>query len=85
MIVFIDECVYFKLKLFDVKYFFWILLVGGKIDMNMDNDNIFFLIFDFKCSKEVGEYFFGKCVELCGFLYVLMDFKVKLLLLKEFK
>lgn len=29
--------------------------------------------------------FFGKCVEFCGFLYVLMDFKVKMLFVKEFQ
>ncbi|KAF6604052.1 MULTISPECIES: cytochrome c oxidase subunit II [unclassified Bacillus (in: firmicutes)] len=85
LIVPTDERVYFKLKSSDVKHSFWIPSGGGKIDTNTDNDNTFFLTFDSKRSKEAGEYFFGKCAELCGPSHALMDFKVKPLPSKEFK
>ncbi|MCY8823988.1 cytochrome c oxidase subunit II [Bacillus atrophaeus] len=85
LIVPTDQRVYFNLKASDVKHSFWIPSVGGKIDTNTDNENKFFLTFDSKRSKEAGEYFFGKCAELCGPSHALMDFKVKPLSADEFQ
>ncbi|KKB73874.1 MULTISPECIES: cytochrome c oxidase subunit II [Bacillus] len=80
-----DERVYFKLKASDVKHSFWVPSAGGKIDTNTDNDNKFFLTFDSKKAEQAGEYFYGKCAELCGPSHALMDFKVKALPKDEFK
>ncbi|WML38965.1 cytochrome c oxidase subunit II [Neobacillus sp. OS1-2] len=72
-----DEKVYFNLKSLDVKHSFWIPAVGGKLDMNTDNINKFWLEFDDKRANEAGNLFYGKCAELCGPSHALMDFKVK--------
>ncbi|MGR3206363.1 cytochrome c oxidase subunit II [Bacillus glycinifermentans] len=80
-----DERVYFKLKASDVKHSFWVPSAGGKMDTNTDNDNKFFLTFDSKKAEQAGEYFYGKCAELCGPSHALMDFKVKALSKNEFK
>lgn len=80
-----DERVYFQLKASDVKHSFWIPSAGGKMDTNTENDNRFFLTFDSKKNKDAGEYFFGKCAELCGPSHALMDFKVKPLSKEDFK
>lgn len=79
-----DKKVYFNIKVFDVKYLFWIFLVGGKFDVNIENDNKFWLVFDFKKLKEVNGVFYGKCVEFCGLFYFFMDFKVWVVLSDEF-
>ena len=80
-----DERVYFKLKASDVKHSFWVPSVGGKIDTNTDNENKFFLTFDSKRAEKAGDYFYGKCAELCGPSHALMDFKVKAVSKDEFK
>lgn len=85
LIVPTDEKVYFQLKASDVKHSFWIPSAGGKMDTNTENENRFFLTFDSKKSAEAGEYFYGKCAELCGPSHALMDFKVKPLPKKEFQ
>ncbi|WCL56247.1 cytochrome c oxidase subunit II [Bacillus safensis] len=84
LIVPTDQKVYFKLKASDVKHSFWVPSAGGKIDTNTDNENKFYLIFDSKRTKDAGEYFYGKCAELCGPSHALMDFKVKTLSQDEF-
>ncbi|ALC80940.1 MULTISPECIES: cytochrome c oxidase subunit II [Bacillus] len=85
LIVPTDEKVYFQLKASDVKHSFWIPSAGGKMDTNTENENRFFLMFDSKKSAEAGEYFYGKCAELCGPSHALMDFKVKPMPKKEFQ
>jgi cytochrome c oxidase subunit 2 len=72
-----NEKVYFSLKSMDVKHAFWIPAVGGKMDVNTDNVNKFWLEFDNKKANEAGNLFYGKCAELCGPSHALMDFKVK--------
>ena len=80
-----DERVYFKLKASDVKHSFWVPSAGGKVDTNTDNENKFYLTFDSKRAKKAGNYFYGKCAELCGPSHALMDFKVKAVSKDEFK
>ncbi|NRD78744.1 cytochrome c oxidase subunit II [Bacillus sp. BRMEA1] len=72
-----NQKVYFNLKSLDVKHAFWIPAVGGKMDVNTDNVNKFWLEFDEKKADEAGNLFYGKCAELCGPSHALMDFKVK--------
>jgi cytochrome c oxidase subunit 2 len=79
-----DERVYFNLIASDVKHSFWIPSAGGKMDTNTENINQFWLNFDSKRSEEAGEYFYGKCAELCGPSHALMDFKVKTKSREEF-
>ncbi|MFN2746090.1 cytochrome c oxidase subunit II [Bacillus sp. z60-18] len=80
-----DERVYFKLKASDVKHSFWVPAVGGKVDTNTENENEFYLTFDSERAKKAGEYFYGKCAELCGPSHALMDFKVKAVSKDDFK
>lgn len=77
LVVQTNQKVYFNLKAMDVKHAFWIPAVGGKMDVNTDNVNKFWLEFDGKKAKEAGNLFYGKCAELCGPSHGLMDFKVK--------
>lgn len=72
-----NEKVYFSLKSADVKHAFWIPAVGGKMDVNTENTNKFWLEFDDKKANDAGNLFYGKCAELCGPSHALMDFKVK--------
>ncbi|MCM2533530.1 cytochrome c oxidase subunit II [Neobacillus pocheonensis] len=72
-----NQRVYFNLKSMDVKHAFWIPAVGGKMDVNTDNINKFWLEFDNTKANEAGNLFYGKCAELCGPSHALMDFKVK--------
>ncbi|MDP4169253.1 MAG: cytochrome c oxidase subunit II [Bacillota bacterium] len=72
-----NQKVYFNLKSSDVKHSFWIPAVGGKLDVNPENVNRFWLEFDNKKADEAGNLFYGKCAELCGSSHALMDFKVK--------
>jgi cytochrome c oxidase subunit 2 len=72
-----DERVYFNLVASDVKHSFWVPSAGGKMDTNTENTNQFWLNFDSKRAEEAGEYFYGKCAELCGPSHALMDFKVE--------
>ncbi|MFY0759192.1 cytochrome c oxidase subunit II [Metabacillus dongyingensis] len=79
-----DERVYFNLIASDVKHSFWIPSAGGKMDTNTENINQFWLNFDSKRAEKAGEYFYGKCAELCGPSHALMDFKVKTKSREEF-
>lgn len=79
-----NERVYFNLIGSDVKHSFWIPAAGGKLDMNTDNINQFYLTFDDKKANEAGNLFYGKCAELCGPSHALMDFKVKAISRAEF-
>lgn len=79
-----DERVYFNLIASDVKHSFWIPAIGGKMDTNTDNVNRLWLSFDSERADDAGEYFYGKCAELCGPSHALMDFKVKALPREEF-
>ena len=72
-----NQKVYFNLKSMDVKHAFWIPAVGGKLDVDTDNINKFWLEFDNTKANEAGNLFYGKCAELCGPSHALMDFKVK--------
>ena len=79
-----DERVYFNLISADIKHSFWIPSVGGKLDVNPENVNKFYLEFD-KASSELEDgVFYGKCAELCGPSHALMDFKVKSVEREEF-
>lgn len=84
LIVPTNEKVYFVLKASDVKHSFWIPAAGGKLDVNTDNDNKFYLEFDEEKTAEAGGILYGKCAELCGPSHALMDFKVKPLPRDEF-
>jgi len=88
-----DEKVYFNLESNqdEVKHSFWIPSIGGKMDTNVDsniekgtNVNQMWLKFDSKRADQAGEYFYGKCAELCGPSHALMDFKVKAVSREEF-
>lgn len=84
LIVPTDEKVYFNLIASDVKHSFWIPSAGGKMDTNTDNVNKMWLSFDSERADQAGEYFYGKCAELCGPSHGLMDFKVKAISRDEF-
>lgn len=84
LIVPTDEKVYFNLIASDVKHSFWIPSAGGKMDTNVDNVNKMWLTFDSERADQAGEYFYGKCAELCGPSHGLMDFKVKAVSRDEF-
>ncbi|MRX71693.1 cytochrome c oxidase subunit II [Bacillus lacus] len=84
LIVPTDERVYFNLKAADVKHSFWIPSAGGKMDTNTENINRFYLTFDSGRTEQAGDYFYGKCAELCGPSHALMDFKVKAVSKDEF-
>ncbi|MGM0897653.1 MAG: cytochrome c oxidase subunit II [Bacillota bacterium] len=79
-----DERVYFNLIAADVKHSFWIPSVGGKLDVNPENVNTFYLEFDKESSELEEGVFYGKCAELCGPSHALMDFKVKSLNREDF-
>lgn len=79
-----DERVYFNLLASDVKHSFWVPAAGGKLDVNTDNENTFWLVFDSDKAEEVNNIFYGKCAELCGPSHALMDFKVVALPREEF-
>lgn len=78
------ERVYFNLIAADVKHSFWIPSVGGKLDVNPENVNTFYLEFDKESSELEEGVYFGKCAELCGPSHALMDFKVKTLNREDF-
>ncbi len=84
LIVPTDERVYFNLIASDVKHSFWIPSIGGKMDTNTENVNQMWLTFDSERADQAGEYFYGKCAELCGPSHGLMDFKVKAITRDEF-
>lgn len=71
------ERVYFNLISADIKHSFWIPSIGGKLDVNPENVNQFYLEFDKESNQLDDGVYFGKCAELCGPSHALMDFKVK--------
>lgn len=79
-----DERVYFNLISADIKHSFWIPSIGGKLDVNPENVNTFYLEFDKESSELEDGVFYGKCAELCGPSHALMDFKVKSVDREEF-
>ncbi|WP_223633579.1 cytochrome c oxidase subunit II [Planococcus sp. 4-30] len=79
-----DERVYFNLISADIKHSFWIPSIGGKLDVNPENVNTFYLEFDQESSELEDGVFYGKCAELCGPSHALMDFKVKSVDREEF-
>ena len=79
-----NERVYFNLISADVKHSFWIPSIGGKLDVNTDNVNTFYLTFDKESDELEDGVFYGKCAELCGPSHALMDFKVKSITPDEF-
>ncbi|MBT2570307.1 cytochrome c oxidase subunit II [Planococcus sp. ISL-110] len=79
-----DERVYFNLISADIKHSFWIPSIGGKLDVNPENVNTFYLTFDQQSSELEDGVFYGKCAELCGPSHALMDFKVKSVDREEF-
>lgn len=79
-----DERVYFNLISADIKHSFWIPSVGGKLDVNPENVNTFYLTFDQESAELEDGVFYGKCAELCGPSHALMDFKVKSVDREEF-
>ncbi|ANU10441.1 cytochrome c oxidase subunit II [Planococcus antarcticus DSM 14505] len=79
-----DERVYFNLISADIKHSFWIPSIGGKLDVNPENVNTFYLTFDQESSELEDGVFYGKCAELCGASHALMDFKVKSVDREEF-
>lgn len=79
-----NERVYFNLISADIKHSFWIPSVGGKLDVNPENVNTFYLEFDQESSELEDGVFYGKCAELCGPSHALMDFKVKSVDREEF-
>lgn len=79
-----NERVYFNLISADIKHSFWIPSIGGKLDVNPENVNTFYLEFDRESSELEDGVFYGKCAELCGPSHALMDFKVKSVDREEF-
>ncbi|ANU13658.1 Cytochrome c oxidase polypeptide II [Planococcus halocryophilus Or1] len=79
-----NERVYFNLISADIKHSFWIPSIGGKLDVNPENVNTFYLEFDQESSELEDGVFYGKCAELCGPSHALMDFKVKSVDREEF-
>ena len=79
-----DERVYFNLISADIKHSFWIPSIGGKLDVNPENVNTFYLYFDQESAELEDGVFYGKCAELCGPSHALMDFKVKSLNSEDF-
>lgn len=61
----------FELVASDVKHSFWVPSLGGKMDTNVGQANVYYLE-----ASEVDT-FLGKCAELCGASHSLMDFRVK--------
>ncbi|WP_159887222.1 cytochrome c oxidase subunit II [Paenibacillus puerhi] len=61
----------FELTASDVKHSFWVPSLGGKMDTNVGQTNVYYL------EADDADTFLGKCAELCGASHSLMDFKVK--------
>lgn len=66
----VGERVYLDLISEDVLHSFWVPSLAGKLDVNPENTNTFYIE-----AYEEGVYY-GKCAELCGESHALMDFKV---------
>ncbi|WP_203332518.1 cytochrome c oxidase subunit II [Planococcus beigongshangi] len=79
-----NERVYFNLISADIKHSFWIPSIGGKLDVNPENVNKFYLEFDKESALLDDGVYYGKCAELCGPSHALMDFKVKSVDREEF-
>ncbi len=66
----VGERVYLDLISADVLHSFWVPSLAGKLDVNPENVNTFYIE-----AYEEGVYY-GKCAELCGESHALMDFKL---------
>ncbi|WP_026905993.1 cytochrome c oxidase subunit II [Paucisalibacillus globulus] len=74
-----DSKVYFNMKSSDVIHSFWVPTLSGKLDVNPENENTFYIN-----AYEEGVYW-GKCAEFCGPSHSLMDFKVVVVSQEEFE
>lgn len=74
----VGEKVYFNMLSSDVIHSLWVPALSGKLDVNPENENTFYLH-----AYEEGVYW-GKCAELCGPSHSLMDFKVVVVSQEEF-
>lgn len=75
----VGEKVYFNMLSSDVIHSLWVPALSGKLDVNPENENTFYLQ-----AYEEGVYW-GKCAELCGPSHSLMDFKVVVVSQEEFE
>lgn len=66
----VGEKVYLNMISDDVTHSFWVPSISGKLDVNPENVNTFYIE-----AYEEGVYW-GKCAEFCGPSHSLMDFKV---------
>ncbi|GGA83681.1 cytochrome c oxidase subunit II [Ornithinibacillus halotolerans] len=74
----VGEKVYFNMLSSDVIHSFWVPTLAGKLDVNPENVNTFYIE-----AYEEGVYW-GKCAEFCGPSHSLMDFKVVVVSQEEF-
>lgn len=63
----------------DVNHSFWVPVLGGKIDANASQTNVWHY------QADVPGVYAGKCTELCGPDHALMDFKVVAVTPEEFE
>lgn len=75
----VNSKVYFNMKSSDVIHSFWVPTLAGKLDVNPENENTFYID-----AYEEGVYW-GKCAEFCGPSHSLMDFKVVVVSQEEFE
>lgn len=74
----VGEKVYLNMISNDVIHSFWVPSLSGKLDVNPENVNTFYIE-----AYEEGIYY-GKCAELCGPSHSLMDFKIIVVSQEEF-
>ncbi|GIO26032.1 cytochrome c oxidase subunit II [Ornithinibacillus bavariensis] len=75
----VGEKVYLNMLSSDVIHSFWVPTLSGKLDVNPENENTFYIE-----AYEEGVYW-GKCAELCGPSHSLMDFKIVAVSKTEFE
>ncbi|SHF48697.1 cytochrome c oxidase subunit II [Ornithinibacillus halophilus] len=75
----VGEKVYFNMLSSDVIHYFWVPSLSGKLDVNPENENTFYIE-----AYEEGVYW-GKCAEFCGPSHSLMDFKVIVVSKEEYE
>jgi cytochrome c oxidase subunit II len=75
----VGEKVFLNMKSSDVIHSFWVPSLSGKLDVNPENENTFYIK-----AYEEGVYW-GKCAELCGPSHSLMDFKIVAVSKAEFE
>src|SRR5699024_2285150 len=69
---------YLHLNSDDVIHSFWVPSITGKLDVNPEIENTMYIE-----DYEEGDYY-GKCAELCGPSYSLMDFKLNVVSEEEY-